>query len=66
MTYREKYQKDYPTADAAMVHIFQCPKDPNTGGPVDCVPISGAGACRACWDREMEEVTEGGKETRPR
>ena len=66
MTYREKYQKDYPTADAAMVHIFHCPKDPNTGLVVDCVPNSGAGACRACWDREMEEVTEDGKETLPR
>lgn len=66
MTYREKYQKDYPTADAAMVHILQCPNDPNTGEIMDCVYISGGPACRACWDREMEEVTEDGKETLPR
>lgn len=65
MTYREKYQKDYPTAAAAMVHIFQCPKDPNTGLVVDCVPNSGAGACRACWDREME-VTEDANKALPR
>ena len=66
MTYREKYQKDYPTLDAATVHHFQCPNDPTTGMVVDCIPISGIPACRACWDREMEEVTEDGKETVPR
>lgn len=66
MTYREKYRDLFPTANADLVHIFQCPKDPNTGGIVDCVPIIGAGACRACWDREIEEVTEDGKETMPR
>ncbi|MDD5882593.1 MAG: hypothetical protein PUD70_00705 [Firmicutes bacterium] len=66
MTYREKYQKDYPTAAASVVHHFHCPKDPNTGMVVDCIPTSGIPACRACWDREMEEVTEDGKETLPR
>ena len=66
MTYREKYQKDYPTMDASVVHHFHCPKNPNTGGIMDCVLIRGSLACRACWDREIEEVTEDGKETLPR
>lgn len=58
MTYREKYRDLFPTVNADLVHIFQCPKDPNTGVPVDCIPTSGVGACRACWDREMEENYE--------
>ncbi len=66
MTYREKYKKDHPTADATLVHFFQCPMNPNTGKVVDCISTSGLQACRACWDREMEEVTEDGKETLPR
>ena len=66
MTYREKYQKDYPTVAASAVHNFLCPHDPNSGMIVDCIHICGIPACRACWDREMEEVTEDGKETVPR
>lgn len=58
MTYREEYQKYYPTVDASVVHHFHCPKDPNTGMVVDCIPISGIPDCRACWDREIPDEKE--------
>lgn len=62
MTYREKHRERFPTANADLVHIFQCPRNPNTGEVVACTESG----CRACWDREMDEVTEDGKGTLPR
>lgn len=64
MTYREKFRAEHPDKDADMVHKFHCPKDPNNGRMVPC--LDWVQSCRACWDREMEEVTEDGKETMPR
>ena len=64
MTYREKFRAEHPNRDADLIHIYDCPRYPRTGLPVECVPLDES--CRACWDREMEEVTEDGKETLPR
>ena len=64
MTYREKYHEAHPDKDADLAHIYGCPHYPGTGLLVECVPLDES--CRACWDREMEEVTEDGKETLPR
>ena len=64
MTYREKYHEEHPDKDADLAHIYGCPHYPGTGLLVECVPLDES--CRACWDREMEEVTEDGKETLPR
>lgn len=65
MTYRDKFRAEHPNGNADMIHIFDCPRDLNTGVSVDCPNISSPAACRACWDREMG-VTEDGKETLPR
>ena len=61
MTYRAKYREIDPDW-ADVVHITHCPFDVFELPPMECPP----GECKACWDREMEEVTEGGKETLPR
>lgn len=64
MTYREKFRLEHPERAADMIHTFMCPTYPITGVLIDCVPLDES--CRACWDREMEEMTEDGKETLPR
>ena len=56
MTYRDKFRAEHPVRDADLIHVFLCPTDPKTGSVVDCIPPSEAGGCRACWDREIEEV----------
>ena len=54
MTYREKLRKEQPKVDADLIHIFKCPFDVLADASVmDQCPAS---TCRACWDREIEEV----------
>ena len=60
MTYRDKFRAEHPDRDADLIHIFRCP--PGLGNIAECESTD----CRACWDREMEGVTEDGKETVPR
>lgn len=60
MTYRDKFRAEHPNGAADLIHIFRCPPG------LEREMLCSAPSCRACWDREMEEVTEDGKETVPR
>ena len=60
MTYRDKFRAEHPNGAADLIHVFRCP--PGLEHEILC----SAPSCKACWDREMEEVTEDGKETLPR
>lgn len=59
MTYREKYRLEHPDGSADLIHVFLCPLGLERG--IWC----SAPSCRACWDREIEEVTEDANETMP-
>lgn len=60
MTYRDKFRAEHPNGAADLIHIFRCPMD------LEREPKCESTDCRACWDREIEEVTEDGGETLPR
>ena len=60
MTYREKFRAEHPGEGADFIHILRCPPG------LEYEPKCYSADCRACWDREMEEVTEDGREPLPR
>lgn len=60
MTYREQFHEEHPDSNADMIHVASCPPG------MESVIFCDFPSCKACWDREMEKVTEDGKETLPR
>lgn len=60
MTYRDKFRAEHPDGAADIIHILRCPPG------LEYEPECHSADCRACWDKEMEETTEDGKEALPR
>lgn len=57
MTYIEKYMQLHPTANRENVISGMCP-DVNLLKNLSGCHFSGAGACKKCWNREMQENEE--------